>query len=167
MIQINFPILFASALIPMLVGFVWYHPKVLGTAWMNVCGLSEEKLKGANMPLIFGLAFLFSFFIAMTLQFMVIHQFHIGSILMNQPGINDPKSEIGLYVSDFMSKYGQEFRTFKHGSFHGFLIGLLFVMPIIAINALFERKGFKYIAINTGYFTVSMTLMGGIICAFA
>jgi hypothetical protein len=32
---------------------------------------------------------------------------------------------------------------------------------------LFERKGFRYIAINGGYWIISMALMGGIICAFS
>ena len=30
--------------------------------------------------------------------------------------------------------------------------------------AYFEKKGFKYIAINAGYFIVSFALMGGVIC---
>ena len=70
------------------------------------------------------------------------------------------------YVNDMMAKYGNEFRTFKHGTFHGTLGGLAFALPILGTNALFERKGFKYIAINVGFWTISMALMGGIICAF-
>jgi hypothetical protein len=45
--------------------------------------------------------------------------------------------------------------------------GLTLALPIIGINALFERRGFKYIAINVGYWVVSMAIMGGIICQFA
>lgn len=155
------------ALIPLVVGFVWYHPKVLGTAWTHACGLSEEKLKGANMPLIFGLSYLFSFFLAISVSFMVIHQYSIYSILINEPGIRDPNSEISLFIKDFMSKYGQNFRTFKHGAFHGALAGFLLALPILGTNALFERKGFKYIAINVGYWIISLALMGGVICAWA
>ena len=36
--------------------------------------------------------------------------------------------------------------------------------PILAINAMFERKTVKYIAINTGYWVVTLALMGGILC---
>jgi len=32
----------AAALSTFVVGFVYYHPKVLGTAWMNAEGLTEE-----------------------------------------------------------------------------------------------------------------------------
>lgn len=167
MLTVNFPIILAASLIPLVIGFIWYNPKVLGTAWLEAAGVTEEKMKGANMPLIFGLSFLFSFFLAMSLQFMVIHQFHIGSILMNEPSLKDPNSELYKYVMDFLAKYGNNFRTFKHGSFHGFLAGMMLALPMIGTNALFERKSFKYIAINVGYWTISMSLMGGVICAFS
>ncbi|HRN41812.1 MAG TPA: DUF1761 family protein [Vicingus sp.] len=32
---------------------------------------------------------------------------------------------------------------------------------------MFERKGFKYIAINSGYWIITLGLMGGVICQFA
>jgi hypothetical protein len=72
-----------------------------------------------------------------------------------------------LFIDSVMEKYGNNFRTFGHGAIHGVITGIFFIMPVLAINAMFERKGFKYIAINTGFWTVSLVLMGGIICAFA
>jgi hypothetical protein len=45
-------------------------------------------------------------------------------------------------------------------------MGLFFALPVMGTNALFERKGFKYIAINVGYWTVTLALMGGVICHF-
>jgi len=42
----------------------------------------------------------------------------------------------------------------------------MLALPIVGIPALFERKGFNYIAINAGYWIVSMALMGGVLCAF-
>ncbi len=49
----------------LLVGFVWYHPKVFGTVWMKETGLTQEKLQKGNMFKIFGLAFIFSVFISL------------------------------------------------------------------------------------------------------
>lgn len=163
----NFLILALSALVPMVIGFIWYHPKVMGTVWMEASGLNEEKLKGANMPLIFLLSYLFSFFIAMALNGMVIHQTHLYSILMNEPGLKETGSELNTYVTAFMAKYGSNFRTFKHGAFHGALVGIFFALPLLGTSALFERKGSKYIAINAGYWIITLCLMGGIICQFA
>ena len=165
--NINFAIILVAALVPMILGFIWYNPKVLGNAWKDAAGITDEKMKGANMALIFGLSFFLSFLLAMSVQFMVIHQYSIYSILANEPGIREPDSEIGLWIKDFMSKYGSNFRTFKHGAFHGTLAGIMIALPILGTNALFERKGFKYIAINVGYWIVCLALMGGIICAFA
>ncbi len=164
---VNFLIIFLASLIPMALGFVWYNPKVFGTAWMKSTGMTEESAKGANMALIFGMSFLFSFFIAMAEQFMVIHQWHIFSILANDAGLKDPNSDVSLMVKDFMEKHGTNFRTFKHGALHGVIAGIMLALPILGTNALFERKGFKYIAINAGYWTVALALMGGVICAFA
>jgi len=166
--EFNFLITALAALVPLVIGFIWYNPKVFGTTWMNAAGLNEEKLKGGNMPLIFGLSYLFSFFIAFMLQFIVIHQWGFFSTLMTEGNdLMESGSELSNYAADFMSKYGENFRTFKHGALHGFMTGLLLIMPIIATGALFERKGFKYVAVNAGYWIVTLTIMGGIISQFA
>jgi hypothetical protein len=164
----NFPVLLLAALIPMVMGFIYYNPKVFGNAWMQSCGLTEEKMKGANMPLVFALSYLFSFFLAMAMGVMlVIHQNHIYSIFANDPGMKDPNSPVYLYVQDFMANYGSNFRTFKHGAVHGVLASLFIVLPVLGTCALFERKNFKYIAINVGYWLITMALMGGVICQYS
>lgn len=162
----NFIVILVTALVPMVMGFIWYNPKTLGTAWMQAAGVTEEKMKGANMGVVFGLSFLFSVMLAMAVNTLVIHQNHLYSILLNEPGFGDPNSDLGMYITSFMEKYGNNFRTFKHGALHGFLGGLFFAFPILATNAMFERKGWKYIWINTGYWTITLTLMGGILCAY-
>jgi len=165
--NVNFAILAVSAIIPLIMGFIWYHPKVFGTVWMVEAGLDEEKLKGANMIKIFAFTYVLSLMAAMVIQFMVIHQYSVYSILAEEPGINDPNSEIGIYLNDFIEKFGNNYRTFKHGAFHGVLTGLFLALPLIGINGMFERRSFKYIIINTGFWIVSFAIMGGIICAFA
>jgi hypothetical protein len=165
--EINFVILLISAIIPLLIGFIWYHPKVFGNVWMKLADISDEKLKSGNMALIFGVTLVFSFFLAFVLQFMVIHQYSVYSILANEPGINDPNSEIGSMLKMFLDKYGNNFRTFKHGAFHGILSALFFATPVLGINALFERKSFKYIFVHAGYWMLTLALMGGVICAYA
>ena len=60
----NWYIIFIAALIPMIMGFIWYNPKTLGAAWMKAADMTEEKMKGANMAVIFGLSFVFSFLIS-------------------------------------------------------------------------------------------------------
>ena len=45
MLEINFPAVLLSALIPLLVGVIYYHPKVFGTLWMKAAGVSPEAQK--------------------------------------------------------------------------------------------------------------------------
>ena len=163
----NFIIFPLTALLPLVIGFIWYNPKVLGTAWMKAADVSEDKMKGANMPLIFGLTYLLSLAATLIIYTIVVHQVHMNSILMNEVGFGTEGSEIQNFLTDFMAKHGKNFRTFGHGALHGTIAGFLFVTPIMAINAMFERKGFKYIAINAGYWIICLALMGGLICQFA
>lgn len=163
--QLNWIAIFGAALVPLMLGFVWYNNKVFGKAWMTAAGLTEEQLRGANMARIFIATFILSLLLALELNVVVTHQWHLYSIMANDPNMLDPHSETGQFLNDFMGKYGDNFRTFKHGAFHGVVAGLFLVLPVVGINALFERKGFRYIALHTGYWVVCLAIMGGIICA--
>ena len=133
---------------------------LFSNAWMKETGLTEEQLKKGNMLKIFGLTFIFSILIAMTMQVLTIHQF--GALGMVG---DDPTKALPSYTA-FMADYGTAFRTFKHGALHGFFSGLFFALPIIAINGLFEHKSWKYIFIHAGYWIVSLTVMGAIVCGW-
>lgn len=157
--EINFLSLFLAALSTLVVGFIWYNPKVFGTIWMKESGTTEDKIKSANMVKIFGLAIIYAFLISFILQMLVIHQFGALGMVGGDATIAKPSYEA------FMADYGTNFRTFKHGALHGFMSGLLLVLPVIGTNALFERRSFKYTLVTGGYWIVSFTIMGGIICA--
>lgn len=155
--EINFLALVLAALSTLVVGFIWYHPKVLGTIWMKESGTSMEKMQGTNMIAIFAMSLLYAFFISFMLQFLVIHQFGVfGTVEGN---VNDPQ-----YI-EFMKAHGTAFRTFKHGALHGFITGLLFALPVIGVGALYERRSWKYVLIAGGYWVVTCMIMGGIICS--
>ena len=91
----------------------------------------------------------------------------LDSLLADEPAMKDPNSELSKTVKGLMTQYGSNFRTFKHGVFHGVLMSLFMVLPVLGINAFFERKSLKYVLINVGYWAISMGLMGGFISAFA
>ena len=163
--ETNFLIFALAALIPLIMGFIWYGPLLFQNAWMKQLGFTEESLKGGNMALIFILCYVFSFLMAFFLQFIVIHQTGVYSSLM-ESGATELSGDALTYFNDFMAKYGNNFRTFKHGALHGTMIGLLIVIPIFGTNAIFEKRTFKYVMINGGYWVVSLALMGGILCQF-
>ena len=163
----NIVVLLGATLVPLVIGFVWYNPKIgFGKAWMAATGITEEDGKNANMGLIFGLTLLLSFFVAVVMTLLVVHQVHVNALLTHQPDSGDPNSESMALLAKFNELYSTSYRTFKHGAFHGTFAGIMLAFPIIGVPALFERKSFKYVAINAGYWVVCMALMGGIICAF-
>ena len=87
MLQPNLLVSALAALFPLALGFVWYNPKVFGNAWMAGAGLTQETAqKDFNMPLVFGLNFVFSFFIAFSLNFMTVHQYGLQSLIMPEHG---------------------------------------------------------------------------------
>ncbi|MCK7589494.1 DUF1761 domain-containing protein [Subsaxibacter sp. CAU 1640] len=159
--EMNYLAMAVAALTTLVVGFIWYHPKVFGTAWMHAAGLTEEELKNGNMLKIFGLTIVLSFVMTIVVMMLTVHQVGAYGMIGGMP-----TDETLPSFQVFMDDYGTNYRTFKHGTFHGFLAGLFFVLPIVAINGLFEHRSAKYIFINAGYWIVSLMLMGGIICGW-
>lgn len=166
MIKVNFAFALLAAVVPMLLGMVWYSEKMFGRAWLASTLIPEDKLKGTHMAKVFIVTYISCVLVAVSLYPIVIHQFGMFSALLG-PGMETPGTELNTLFMDLMGKYGTNYRTFKHGALHGTITGLLFATPIITVGALFEGRGFKYIAINGGYWIISMALMGGIICQFA
>lgn len=138
--DINWLAVIAASILPLVTGFIWYNPKVFGTAWMKESGMTVEKAKQMNPAKTYGLAVVMAFLIA----FFLYPQVFVGGGMGELHGA-DP------------------YLTFKHGALHGAMVGVLVALPVLATNALFEQKSFKYVTINAGYWIVTMALMGGII----
>jgi len=156
-----------AALVPMIMGFIYYNPKVFGNAWMKAARVTEEQIKSGNKLKIFGTALILSFLLAFFLYTLVVHQTDYYSILINEEGFGVEGSDIMNTIAAFMDTYGGHFRTFKHGALHGSMIGVFVGLPIIITNGLFEAKSLKYGFINGFYWIITLGLMGGILCQWA
>ena len=156
----NYLAFFGSALVTLVMGFIWYHPKVFGTVWMKEAGLNPEDMQKGSMAKVFILTYIFSLLILMVLMGITIHEFGATSLIGGPMEVAHAKPS----YTAFMADYGTNFRTFKHGLLHGTMTGLFLAFPIFAITGMFERKSWKYIFINAGYWTVCLALMGGILC---
>lgn len=157
----NFLAIAVASLTMLVVGFVWYHPKVFGTVWIREAGLTEEELKKGNIFKIFGLTVILSLMMTVVIMALAVHQ--TGAYAMIGGAVTD---ETLPSFRVFMDDYGTKFRTFKHGALHGLIAGLFFALPLVAINGLFEHRSAKYIFVNAGYWIVTLTLMGSIVCGW-
>ena len=70
---------------------------------------------------------------------------------------------LSVFLSFFASGHEEKVLTqLQHFAFHGAQLGAVVVMPIMVIIALFEQLNFKTIAVNVGYWIVTLTIMGAI-----
>jgi hypothetical protein len=129
---------------------------------MQASGFDPSRAGGAGIVKISMLTYLFGLFLSLQLIYAVVHQAHVGSIFAEIPGANEQGSDMMV----FLEKYGDLFRSFKHGAFHGFITGFFYSLAIVGSVSLYERKSAKYIFVHVGYWAVTMSLMGGVIGAY-
>lgn len=159
----NFSVLFGAALVPLLVGMVWYNPKVFGNAWMHANGFTEESVKANPRPMwqIFLFTYIFSLLASMVYWQLCVHQ--MGAMGMIGGGINERTLPS---FQAFMNDYGTAFRTFKHGALHGGMASFTMGLFMVGVGAMFEMRSWKYIFLHVGYLTICGIIMGGLICQF-
>lgn len=126
-----------GGLIPMALGFAWYHKGLFGNAWMKSIGMTEDELKaGGNMGMIMGLAVAISIFLAWRMNAYSSH---------TEPGMSQ----------------------FVHGFFHGaYSMGLPAALVLVS-NGLFERRSMNNLIINALYWIVALGLMGSFLYSVA
>ena len=158
----------AAALVPVLLGFIWYAPFVFGNILKKANGNADKPAQSAGRM---GLGLLFTFagsyYIAShVLGSIVIHQHGLYGMLAGNPDVHTPGTELYNTVQGLMDKYGNNYRTFKHGALHGSFTGLYLVFPILGIIAIFEPKSIAWVVIHSLYWIACLAIMGGIICAY-
>ena len=166
MLSINFPVILACGLIPMVVGFLYYNPKTLEPAWMKSSGLTREDVDGGNMGMIMGISFILSCLISLMMVIWTNHQLAIQSLFAMDPSFQDATSPMRMAFDNIMTNWGDRHRTFGHGAAHGLFAGVGIAFPIIAIKSLFERKSWKHIFISAGYWLITLVLICGVTSAY-
>jgi len=133
--EFNFISIALAGLVPLIVGFMWYHPKVMGTTLNNeIAGkeLTDEEMKHGHHPMVYIMTYVFSFMIAML-------------------------------ITAILSTHAIEDQNLQHGAFHGFGASLFMGIPTFAVIAMFENKSIKYIFIHSIYWMISFIIMGAVI----
>ncbi len=83
--EINYLAVVGAVVAAMVVGFVYYHPKVLGGRWMRAIGHDEESISGGAGSWVYGVVVVASFVTAWVLAgaTWLAQQFYGGSFLVN------------------------------------------------------------------------------------
>ena len=136
-----------AALMPMVIGFIYYHPKVLGGAWMRANGFTLESMGNGPKPILYGVALVLSFLLSMFMW-------------INVTGPGQGTAEV---MPDGTT---HNFATFGHGVVHGILINITVLLPVLGTLSIFERRGWGWVFTNLGYWVVTLALMGGILSAW-
>lgn len=83
--EINYLAVIGAVVASMVVGCVYYHPKVMGSRWMRAIGHDDESIADGPGGWVYGLVILSSFITAWVLAgaTWLAHQFYGGSFLLN------------------------------------------------------------------------------------
>jgi hypothetical protein len=155
---INWMAMGIATLIPLVLGFLWYSKMMFFDVWSASAGITMDDANKTNMKIVMPVLLLFSFFLSFALLFSAVHQWGLSSLM----AIEGEAAKADLAM--MMEKYGNNFRTFKHGAIHGFMSSIFLALPVISFHALFEGKKAKYILVHWGYWAVCMTLMSAVLC---
>lgn len=140
--KMNYLSLTLATLVPMIIGFIYYHPKLAGKAWMQANGFTLESLGKGPKPILFAVALILSFLLSMFVSY----------------NVTGPGQEVG--------NDGHSYVTFQHGLLHGVELAVLFVAPVLGTIGIFEKKSMKWFWVNEGYWLITLCLMAGILSAW-
>ncbi|MEK6883785.1 MAG: DUF1761 domain-containing protein [Nanoarchaeota archaeon] len=132
-VDINYLAVFVSAIVSMIIGFLWYSPALFGKAWMKAGNMNMkdmDKAKKKGMGKLYFLAF-------------------IGALLM---------AFVLAYFVGYLTAY-----TFFEGMEVGAYIWLGFIFPVLLGSFLWEGRSVKYYLINVLYWLINLAVMGGIL----
>lgn len=139
--SINFLAVIVAALIPSIMGAIYYGP-LLEKQWLDSLGSTKEDMEIKN-PMMYGLALLTAFIVALFMKFII--------------------ELVHKDVNEAGELYFASFHTFGHGAFHGLLLSSTLVVPVIISLGIFQKHSGKNILLNSIFWIICFALMGGIL----
>ena len=161
--QANWFIIPVAAILPLILGYLWYHPKVMGK---QLAKLHEDPpVANRSIGKMF-MIYVLGILLAYILTLMSVHQSAIFQLFFMDPALGNADSEYNVFINNFMETHGQRHRSFGHGMIHGAEAGLMFGLAFFGITALLQNKPFKTVWVHLGFWIMCCSLMAGIVCAF-
>lgn len=138
-IVINYWALLGAVIVSIVLGTLWYGP-LFGKQWMRMVGITHEQMEESKKK---GIQAMWRSYALMAL----------GSLVMAYV-----LAHIIAYASAFTGSSGVE-----AGVSAGISVWVGFVGPVMMGSVLWEGRPWKYWFITSGYYLVSLILMGIII----
>jgi hypothetical protein len=127
---------FAVAVIAqIIIGYLWFHPSVLGRTWARANGIAIEEMKPKNPGVVYVLTILYTLLITFWL-----------AINVAGPGQEEEK-----------------YHTFQHGIGHAIGLTIMVILPVIGTPGLYEKKSAAWTLVHVGYWFVRMAVAQGIL----
>jgi len=164
--QLHYYLFFITAAFPILIGAVYYHPKILGRTWLSTADISSEVLMVGSRPKILLLSYLFGLFMSYVIFLFAVHQSSIYQLFLHDKDLLESGTGLHNYVNSFMDDYGDKHRTFGHGVIHGMELCLLMGLAMIGTTALREQRSMKYVWIHVIFWVICGGAIGGVLCAY-
>jgi len=136
--QYNYFAIFTMALVNVVLGGVWYAPKVFGDAWSKLAGMTQEKAKkgaGKALAWMVAMSILQAFVLSAVVQWV---QAGTGGLPLN----------------------------FFNGLMVGFYAWLGFTFTVVSSSYQFNQHPLKLYLIDLGYPLISMLVMGGVLAVW-
>src|SRR4029077_3955983 len=101
-VHINYVAVVVAALVPMILGMVWYAPSVFGNVWMQLIGKKPEDLPKDAMPQAYAMMFL----AALVLSFVLAHVLRWDNAMTLLGGVNAP---LATWIGSLLTTTAVEF----------------------------------------------------------
>lgn len=158
--NLNFIAIGIISLIPLVIGYFWYHPnsKIRNWSKINFVDYGDLKIKQVVALFIFSATLIFGY-INIVIHQMGFYELFFTDIMMGS-------DEAQIIVDNFLNEYGNKHRHFGHGVFHGIINAFVFALPFIGIHAILEGRGLKYVLHHFLFWLVTSAIVCGLISEF-
>jgi len=131
--DVNYWAALVSVVAAMVIGTIYYHPAVVGRAWMAAIGKTPEEIKASAKPALY--------FVTAVLALLQ------ATVL----------SAVISWAGDV---------TLVGGALIGLLLWVGMAVPVISNTFIFEGRKMANHVISSGYYLITLVVMGGIIGAW-
>ena len=99
----NIYILPISALIPLIIGYIWYQPNVFGNKLADTTGASLESIQLPKSIGKIGLIYLFGLLLSYIMTLVSVHQIGVFQLFFLDESFADTSSEFRTFTNDFLA----------------------------------------------------------------